>query len=74
MDSLAKHATCHDWLKDNGQFIPHAATWLNGKRWNDEVKPAANVHHFPGQSRHTGFDQRDYTAGLTQREDGTYGI
>lgn len=74
MDSLAKHATCHDWLKDNGQFIPHASTWLNQKRWNDEVKPAGNVHHFPGASRHSGFDQRDYSAGLVQREDGTYGF
>jgi hypothetical protein len=25
-----------DWLKDNGQFIPHPATWLNGRRWEDE--------------------------------------
>ena len=25
------------WLKDNGAFIPHPATWLNGERWNDEV-------------------------------------
>jgi hypothetical protein len=25
------------WTKDNGQFIPHAATWLNGKRWEDQV-------------------------------------
>ena len=23
------------WRKDAGQFIPHAATWLNGKRWTD---------------------------------------
>lgn len=74
MSSLAKHATCQAWLKDDGQFIPHAATWLNGKRWNDEVKAAANVHHFPGASRHGGFDQRDYSAGLVEREDGTYGI
>ena len=74
MESLAKHATCQSWLKDDGQFIPHAATWLNGKRWNDEVKSAANVHHFPGASRHSGFDQRDYSAGLIQREDGTNGF
>ncbi|OCX97885.1 MAG: hypothetical protein BCV62_22050 [Pseudomonas sp. K35] len=74
MSSLAKHATCQAWLKDDVQFIPHAATWLNGKRWNDEVKAAANVHHFPGASRHGGFDQRDYSAGLVEREDGTYGI
>ncbi len=25
------------WLKDNGQYIPHPATWLNQERWNDEV-------------------------------------
>lgn len=23
------------WTKDAGQFIPHAATWLNGRRWTD---------------------------------------
>lgn len=34
-------------------------------------KIASNVHPFP-QSRHTGFADRDYTAGLIQREDGTY--
>ena len=33
------------WIKDNGQFIPHPATWLNQKRWEDEgvkleVKPS----------------------------------
>lgn len=32
-----------------------------------------NVHQFP-QSRHTGFAERDYTAGLIQREDGSYAI
>jgi hypothetical protein len=26
-----------EWLKDNGQFVPHAATWLNGRRWEDEL-------------------------------------
>jgi phage replication O-like protein O len=25
-----------DWKKDNGKFIPHPATWINGKRWEDE--------------------------------------
>lgn len=74
MASLGKHATCQAWLKDDGQYIPHASTWLNQKRWNDEVKPAANVHHFPGASRHTGFAERDYKAGLIEREDGTHGF
>lgn len=26
-----------DWLKENGKFIPHPATWLNGRRWEDEI-------------------------------------
>ncbi|MBE1159633.1 hypothetical protein [Dyella acidiphila] len=25
------------WQRDGGQYIPHAATWLNGRRWEDEV-------------------------------------
>lgn len=29
------------WLKDNGKFIPHAATWLNARGWEDEDAPAA---------------------------------
>ena len=31
------------WTKDNGQFIPHPATWLNGKRWEDTPIDAAGV-------------------------------
>lgn len=27
------------WQKDGGQFIPHPATWLNQKRWEDELAP-----------------------------------
>ena len=26
------------WRKDGGQYIPMPATWLNGKRWEDEVQ------------------------------------
>ena len=26
-----------DWFKDNGQFIPYPTTWLNQKRWEDEI-------------------------------------
>lgn len=25
------------WTKDGGVFIPHASTWLNQERWNDEI-------------------------------------
>jgi len=36
------------WCKDGGQYIPHPATWLNGKRWDDEVVPYKPVN--PKQS------------------------
>jgi predicted phage replisome organizer len=26
------------WIKENGQFIPHPYTWLNQGRWQDEVE------------------------------------
>lgn len=29
-----------DWNKDNGQYIPYPATWLNGRRWEDDPGPA----------------------------------
>lgn len=25
------------WLKDSGEYIPHPASFLNGRRWEDEV-------------------------------------
>jgi hypothetical protein len=30
-----------DWLKNDGQFIPYPATWLNAKGWEDEDGAAA---------------------------------
>lgn len=35
---LQKYLTCEQWVKDDGRFIPHPTTWLNGERWLDEVK------------------------------------
>ncbi|WP_445764983.1 Pyocin large subunit-like protein [Pseudomonas sp. RIT-To-2] len=70
---LAKQCVSPSWTKDSGQYIPHPATWLNGKRWEDEVQTPSNVHHLP-TSRHTGFADRDYTVGLKLREDGSYAL
>ena len=71
MSGLRRQCASQAWLKDGGQFVPHPTTWLNGERWNDEVR--SNVHHLPN-SRHHGFAERDYFDGLTEREDGTYGF
>jgi hypothetical protein len=37
MDALEKQARSPDWTKDNGKYIPYPASWLNGKRWEDET-------------------------------------
>lgn len=34
--SLAWQIKCEQWIKDNGQFIPNPATYLNDGRWQDE--------------------------------------
>lgn len=37
MQALPKHCQLHDWIKDGGQYVPLPASWLNGKRWQDEL-------------------------------------
>ena len=36
-----------DWLKDEGQFVPNPATYLNGKGWQDEWKPQGRKRQSP---------------------------
>lgn len=37
MAALYKEINSFDWKKDGGKFIPYPATWLNGRRWEDEI-------------------------------------
>lgn len=34
--AVEKQKEWEDWKKENGQYIPHPATWLNQGRWDDE--------------------------------------
>jgi len=36
--ALAWQVLRESWQKDDGQFVPLAATWLRGERWEDEQK------------------------------------
>ncbi len=36
--SVKTHSRSHGWTKDDGKFIPYPASWLNGERWNDNLK------------------------------------
>lgn len=46
LKAVALHSTSDEWKRDGGKFIPHAATYLNQKRWEDQLtiqKPKAQV-------------------------------
>lgn len=54
--SLACQKQSDQWQRDGGQYIPHPATWLNQRRWEDEdAQPPA-----PPKKRRPVFD-RQYT-------------
>lgn len=36
LERLANKCLCDQWRKDDGQYIPHPATWLNREGWEDE--------------------------------------
>lgn len=37
LNAIERAKVSADWLNDGGRFIPHPATWLNGRRWEDEL-------------------------------------
>lgn len=38
MAAVASQSQSMQWLKEGGQFIPNPATWLNQRRWEDEIQ------------------------------------
>lgn len=36
--SVEAHKRSDQWRRDGGQYIPHPATWLNQRRWEDELE------------------------------------
>ena len=50
---VREHKRSPDWIKDGGQFVPHPATFLNGRRWEDDIPPDTG----PGMAYH-GYQER----------------
>lgn len=38
VNAIVRQSQSDQWQRDNGQYIPNPATWLNQERWEDEVK------------------------------------
>ncbi|QNB46839.1 hypothetical protein BR63_11275 [Thermanaerosceptrum fracticalcis] len=36
LTAIERAKKSEEWRKENGRYIPYPATWLNGKRWEDE--------------------------------------
>lgn len=36
LKAVREQSQGEDWRKEGGRFVPHPATWLNGRRWEDE--------------------------------------
>ena len=55
--ALEKHRRSRQWTEDGGRYIPLAATWLNGERWNDQMSEGPPGKRVSFQN----YDQRNYT-------------
>lgn len=55
------------WMRGNGQFIPHASTWLRGERWDDEHEVVLQgvVNEKPWHESATGIEAKGLELGLT---------
>ena len=59
LTAISRQKLSAQWQENGGQYIPHPATWLNGRRWEDETAPPA-----AGAGRTVAaqaYAQRDYT-------------
>lgn len=54
---------CDQWNRNNGQYIPNPATWLNQGRWDDEVPKASTDRSFANSS----FDTDEFVQAAIKR-------
>ncbi len=59
LSAIERQKTSEQWLRDNGQYIPNPATWLNQRRWEDELQGAqpARGGYGHGNEQHTRSSQ-----------------
>jgi hypothetical protein len=48
VSAVKRATTCPDWVRDAGRYIPHPATWLNDKRWEDDLADVKAETAFDG--------------------------
>ena len=48
------------WKRDGGQYIPNPATWLNQKRWEDDVTEPFLGETYQSKPLQTSYDLKEY--------------
>ena len=38
LKAVNRQRDSEEWKRDGGKYVPHAPSWLNGARWEDEVE------------------------------------
>lgn len=66
LSAIEKRRNTEDWTKSKGQFVPLPATWLNGKRWDDELtsfgsSAPANTSKYAGAAKAIWGDNESRT-------------
>ena len=51
MEKLEMFKKTKNWQDNNGQYIPYPQTWINNKRWEDEMENPNNVFDSIDMSR-----------------------
>ena len=41
LTAIEQHKQSKEWTADGGRYIPHPASWLNARRWEDEISKQA---------------------------------
>ena len=70
LKAIKSACTTEQWMRGNGQFIPHAATWLRGERWEDvhEVVIQGVVNEKPWHESATGIEAKGKELGIMPHE------
>lgn len=61
ISDLERRVNCQDWKKADGKYIPLPTTYLNGERWEDEIKDFKNCDKSMSSKKFHAFEIKQPT-------------
>jgi hypothetical protein len=68
--ALAWQRDLPDWGRDDGRYVPHPATWLNGRRWEDEQPEVDLLRREPERTQQRMRAAKDAIEFIRHRDEG----